>query len=112
MIKKDTLKIRNSTQKIVVFQQNNKGESKVKGIEKYGKNKFKIDIVSISNQLPPVIDDSSEFLPESVEADIVLDFLTHPDLSHDLALMCEKADIPVVASGKKTTVNGTLTPPT
>lgn len=43
--------------------------------------------------------------------DLVLDFLKHPDLSHDLALLCQRLAIPMVASGKKTTVDGTHTPP-
>ena len=50
--------------------------------------------------------------PDTIEADLVLDFTKHPDLSHDLALMCRKRNIPVVASGKKTRVEGVITPPT
>ena len=36
-----------------------------------------------------------------VRADLVLDFLKHPDLSNDLIAMCGERKIPVVASGKK-----------
>jgi len=38
--------------------------------------------------------------------------LKHPDLSHDLAVRCRDKNIPVVASGKKLRIKGTLTPPT
>ena len=59
-----------------------------------------------------MIDDTDDFLPDTISADLVLDFLRHPDLSQDLSERCRKAGIPVVASGKKLKVKGTLTPPT
>ncbi len=97
--------------KIVVFQQNGRGESKVKGIRQYGGRRFDITLITIDEDLPPVVDDASPYLPATIAADLVLDFLTHPDLSHDLARLCRKLDIPIVASGKKTIVPGTHTPP-
>ena len=98
--------------KILVFQQNQKGESKIAGIRKYGGNRFKIDVISIDNDLPPVIDDARQFLPEKIEADLVLDFLQHPDLSYDLAQLCSEMEIPLVASGKKHHPVHVITPPT
>ena len=68
-----------------MFQQGGRGESKVKGIQQYGKNQFDITLVTIDQPLPPVVDDAPEDLPETIDADLVLDFLKHPDLSHDLA---------------------------
>ena len=97
--------------KVVVFQQGGRGESKVKGIQQYGQNRFDITLITIDQALPPVVDDASEYLPETIEADLVLDFLKHPDLSHDLSRLCKRLKIPIVASGKKTTVDGTHTPP-
>jgi hypothetical protein len=97
--------------KVLVFQQGGRGESKVKGIGRYGQNQFDITLVTIDQPLPLVVDDASEFLPDTLDADLVLDFLKHPDLSHDLALLCRRLGIPIVASGKKTTVPGTHTPP-
>jgi hypothetical protein len=97
--------------KILVFQQDGRGESKVKGIQRYGKDQFDLTLITIDQPLPPVVDDASEYLPETIDADLVLDFLKHPDLSHDLALLCRRLTIPIVASGKKTTVAGTHTPP-
>lgn len=99
-------------QKILVFQQNHSGESKIQGIRTYGKDRFEIKTFSIDHPLPPVIDDALEFLPETIEADLVLDFLTHPDLSQDLAGLCAHQGIPVVASGKKHRIPGVLCPPT
>ncbi len=97
--------------KIFVFQQGQRAESKVKGIQRYGENQFDITLITIDQPLPPVVDDASAYLPETIAADLVLDFLKHPDLSHDLALLCQRLAIPIVASGKKTTVAGTHTPP-
>ncbi len=97
--------------KVLVFQEGGRGENKVKGIQRYGQNQFDITLITIDQPLPPVVDDASEYLPDTIEADLVLDFLKHPDLSHDLALMCRRLGIPIVASGKKTTVDGTHTPP-
>ncbi len=99
-------------QKIVVFQQNNRGESKVAGIAKYGMDRFSINIISIDAPLPPVIDDARSYFPGKIEAGLVLDFLIHPDLSHDLAIICAEQKIPIVASGKKIDVSGVITPHT
>ena len=97
-------------QHIVVFQQGGSGEKKIRAIRQYGGGKFNIDIIDIEEDLPPIIDDARPFLPKHLEADLVLDFLKHPDLSTDLAALCHDAGIPVVASGKK--IPHAVTPPT
>ena len=97
--------------KIMVFQQDNRGESKVKGILRYGRDQFDITLINIARSMELVIDDTSEYLPDAIEADLVLDYLKHPDLSHDLSLLCRRLGIPIVASGKKTVVSNTHTPP-
>ena len=99
-------------QKIMVFQQNDSGESKIAGVRKYGGNQITLEVISIDKPLPPIIEDSSEYLPHSIQADLVLDFLKHPDLSHDLAGLCCKQNIPLVASGKNLEGAGIHTPPT
>jgi len=99
-------------QKIVVFQQNGSGEQKIAGIRKYGSDRFNLEIVSIDTPLPAVIEDDQAYLPQDIQADLVLDFLKHPDLSHDLATICSRLKIPVVASGKKLRIKGIHTPPT
>ncbi len=101
-----------NTQKILVFQQNGSGEKKIEGIRRYGNNLFSLDIISINNSLPTIIDDTTQYIPRNFQADLVLDYLKHPDLSHDLAAVCRDKNIPVVASGKKLRVKGTLTPRT
>ena len=102
----------NSRQKIVVFQQNGSGEKKINGLKQYGRDLFELEIVNIDEVLPIVIDDTSEYLPQNVSGDLVLDFLRHNDLSTDLAALCEKNDIPLIASGKKVTGRGIFAPPT
>ena len=98
--------------KILVFEQDNSGKSKIAGIKKYGEGRFDLQMISIDMPLPPVIDDAREFLPADIDADLVLDFLQHPDLSLDLAHLCREKGIPMVASGKKMKVEGVATPPT
>jgi hypothetical protein len=97
---------------ILVLQQNRSGESKISGMKRFGKDLFDLDIVSIDTPLPAVIDDSKDYLPTDIEADLVLDFLKHPDLSHDLEAICRDKKIPVIASGKKLEGDWSLTPPT
>ena len=99
-------------QKILVFQQNGSGESKIAGIRKYSENHIVLEVITIDDPLPPLIEDSSEYLPHEIRADLVLDFLKHPDLSHDLAALCRDLDIPLIASGRKLEIQGVHTPPT
>lgn len=97
-------------QRILVFQQNGSGENKINGLKKFGGTRFVIERYNIDEPLPHVIDDSSLYLPETLDTDLVLDYLKHLDLSEDLWRLCEKLDIPVVASSKKTTGHWALTP--
>ena len=95
---------------ILVCQQNGSGEAKIAGIRQYGGDRFKIETHDIDDPLPDLIDDTAPYLPTRLEADLILDFLKHPDLSTDLARMAHDQGIPVVASGKK--IPEALTPPT
>ena len=99
-------------QNILVFQQKGSGVKKIEGVRQYGNNCFSLEIISIDAHLPTVIDDTKEYIPRNIEADLVLDYLKHPDLSYDLAVVCRDKKIPVVASGKKFRVKGVFTPPT
>ncbi|MBW1899510.1 MAG: hypothetical protein JRI61_10685 [Deltaproteobacteria bacterium] len=99
-------------QKIIVFQQNESGQKKIEGVRQYGDNRFVLEIISIDVSLPPVIDNTGEYIPQDIQADLVLDFLKHPDLSQDLAEVCRNRKIPVVASGKKLRGKCVFTPPT
>jgi len=97
-------------QKITVFQQNNSGESKIAGIKKFGKNTFEIETINIDQALPDIIDNTSEYLPKLLDTELVLDYLKHPDLSYDLAMLCKKQNIPIVASGKKIIADDVIKP--
>ena len=99
-------------QRVTVFQQQGSGERKIAGVRLYGSDIIELDVVSIDAELPPVLDDSSEFLPGELDTDLVLDFLKHSDLSHDLAELCAEKGIPVVASGKKINNKWVMKPPT
>ncbi len=101
-----------SRQRIVVFQQNGSGEQKIAGVRAYGGDLFELEVVNIDAIFLPVLDDTSEYLPDEISCDLVLDFLRHNDLSADLAVLCAKKNIPIIASGKKITGEGLFTPPT
>lgn len=98
-------------QTILVFQQNGSGLKKIAGIEKFGRDLCRIKVFNIDEPLPPILDETGMYLPDTIDADLVLDFLKHPDLSYDLAGLCLKENIPVVASGKKEKHQGVLMPP-
>ncbi|THB78332.1 MAG: hypothetical protein D3926_13310 [Desulfobacteraceae bacterium] len=98
--------------RIALFQQNGSGQSKIDGIKAYGRDQFSIEVFDIESGLPDIIDDSSDYLPDSIEADIVLDFLKHHDLSADLAVLCSRLKIPVIMSGKKISTGEAICPPT
>ncbi len=98
-------------QKILVFQQNGSGKTKIHGINKFSEKQFIIETFDIDVPLPPVIDDTSPYLPKTIKADIVLDYLKHRDLSDDLSVLCKKLDIPMIASGKKITTGDAICPP-
>jgi thymidylate synthase len=99
-------------QKIIVFQQNGSGKTKIEGINKFGDKQFKVETFDIDEPLPELIDDTSLYLPNTIEADLVLDYLKHRDLSDDLSILCEKLRIPMIASGKKITTGKAICPPT
>lgn len=99
-------------QKVVVFQQNESGKKKIIGIQEFAADEIELEIISIDEPLPQVLEESGQYLPEELEADLVLDYLTHPDLSHDLVALCHRLGIPVISSGKKIPSKSVLTPPT
>lgn len=101
-----------SVQRVLVFQQCGSGERKIQGILQYGQGHFDLDTVSIDEALPPILDETDGLLPKALDADLVLDYLVHPDLSYDLAMRCAASDIPVIAPGKKIRLKGVLSPPT
>ena len=86
---------------IVVFEQNGSGDHKIFGIRRYGRGVEISRRISIDQPLPEFIDDPERYIPDDFEADLVLDYLRHPDLSHHLARICDERQIPLIASGKR-----------
>lgn len=99
-------------QRVTVFQQKGSGERKIAGVRKYAGEAIILDVISIDDDLPIVIDDATGFIPETLDTDLVIDYLTHEDLSLDLAEFCVRNGIPIVATGKKISNKAVITPPT
>ena len=93
---------------IVVFEEQGSGEKKIQGIGEHGTGLNIVKRYNIEENLPELVDDPEHYIPEDFEADLVLDFLKHPDLSEYLAKICSRKNIPVIASGKKH--SGAITP--
>jgi len=87
--------------RLVVFEEYGSGEKKIQGITEHGIGLEISRRYNIEVRLPEIVDDPEKYIPENFNADLVLDFLKHPDLSSHLALVCKKKNIPVIASGKK-----------
>ena len=96
---------------ILVFEQNGSGQKKIQGIKEYGGDQFEVQSVDISQSLPEIIDNPEKYLPQSIDADLVLDYLIHPDLSDELARLCNEQGVPLVASGKKLNEQNRYAPP-
>ncbi|OEU83231.1 MAG: hypothetical protein BA873_10510 [Desulfobulbaceae bacterium C00003063] len=100
------------SQRVLIFQQNGSGEQKIAGLRKYGGDQFEVEVFSIDEVLPPVLDDTSEYLPSDISCDLVLDFLKHQDISQDLVSLCAEKKVPIISSGKKIISKWVRTPPT
>ena len=87
--------------KIVVFEQNGSGQKKIVGIRQYGNDLELAGIFNITASLPEFVDNPEEYITGDFTADVVLDYLVHPDLSHYLVNLCRKKNIPIISSGKK-----------
>ncbi len=97
--------------KIMVFSQNNSGEHKTSGILEYGKGIEDLVIKNINDSLPDFVENPEDYISISFgDADLVLNYLGHPDLSFYLMEQCTKLQIPMVASGKKSDNKMVYTP--
>jgi len=93
---------------IAVFEEHGSGEKKIQGINEHGTG-LQISLrFNIEENLPEIVDDPERYIPDDFNADLVLDFLKHPDLSAYLSQVCRKRNIQVIASGKKHA--GAMTP--
>ncbi len=86
---------------IVVFQERGSGELKIAGVENHSDNIKIKQIISIDEFLPDFIDDPEDYISFDFNADLVLNYLKHPDLIDYLMRLCEKKGIPLVSPGKK-----------
>ena len=88
--------------RIVVFSQAGSGDLKIKGIRQYGHDLEISQLFDLPASLPAFLDEPEEYLPQELDADLVLSFLKHPDLNDGLAALCRRLRLPLIISGKKT----------
>lgn len=97
--------------RILVVQQGDSGRPKIEGIRRHGGDNFVLSTWSVPRELPRVLDETEDYLPRELDADLVLDFVGHPDVSQDLIAMCRERGIPVVAPGQGENLGWAHTPP-
>jgi hypothetical protein len=89
-----------SEQHIVVFEEDGSADCKIAGMEVYGKNILIKTVYNIQGPFDEFIDEPERYISSQFTADLVLDFLRHPDLSAHLVSICNRKNIPVIASGQ------------
>jgi hypothetical protein len=99
-------------QRVLVFEQNGSGQKKIRAVAEAGKGLIELVVVEIASPLAQVLDSSAGYLPAEIEADLVLNYLVHPDLAADLSALCNCLEIPVVAPSKKHSGKFVFCPPT
>ena len=102
----------NKTQRVVVVQQGTSGAKKIRALRRRGRGLVVTRVHQIPESLPPLLDDTTELLPERFDADLVLGFVRHPDLALDLAAICSRQGVPLVLSGHRVGGDCVMTPPT
>lgn len=86
---------------IVIFQQRQSGNLKVEGVLRYGTGIKVIKTFDIDDYLPDFIEDPEEYIADDFAADLVLNYLKHPDLVDYLMRLCAKKGVEIVSPGKK-----------
>ncbi|MDI6795767.1 MAG: DUF166 family (seleno)protein DfsP [Desulfatibacillaceae bacterium] len=99
-------------QRVLVFEQSGSGQKKIRAVSGAGKGLIELAVMDIASPLEPVLDSSAGYLPAEIEADLVLNYLVHPDLAADLSALCNRLEIPVVAPSKKHAGKFVFCPPT
>ncbi len=99
-------------QRIVIFQQAGNAATKEAWIRAHGQDLEIVRVVDVGGDLPAIIDEPGDLLPDDWRADLVLSYLRHPDLADELARMCVERGVALVASGKRLTGPGVFCPPT
>lgn len=95
--------------RIAVFQRGKRGEHKIRGIKKYGTG-MEVEVYNVPEDLPEIVDNPEDFIPEDIEAELILDYVYHDDITDYLVDLGRKKGIPVIASGRK--IRGAITPAT
>jgi len=87
--------------RLLVIEERGAGQAKIQGIRRYGPPGLELKVVNVEVSLPDFIEEPEEYLPDHLDADLVISYLRHPDLCQHLVTLCRRQDIPLVASGRK-----------
>lgn len=96
--------------RVVVFQRGKRGLQKIEGIKKHAMGVEIAAIFTVPEALPEIIDEPEDYIAGDFEAELVLDYLYHPDLSEFLVEIAKGKGVPVIAPGRR--IAGAITPPT
>lgn len=92
-------------QKVLVFQRDKMGQAKIEAVREY-RSDIEITVIDVEPPTSPIIDEPEKLFPEDLEellgnADLVIDHLYQADLTGCLVERCNKAGVPIIASGRK-----------
>lgn len=86
--------------RISVIQEGDAGALKISGITRYGQHLEIVEVLTVPSNLPSLVDSPEAYVPDHFAGDVVLSFIKHPDLLDQLAAVCERRQIPLIASGR------------
>ncbi len=93
---------------IAIFQRGNFAENITKGIKL--NSDFNVLVFSVPEKLPQIIDEPEKYLKTDFNADLILDYLYHPNLTDHLIEIAKNKGVQIIVPKRK--VKGAITPVT
>lgn len=88
-------------QSISIIQQGDDGESKVKWLTEHEDGFEIIQVLKLPLDLPVLIDDPAPYLADLLLTDLVLTFVSQPDIMDEIVRWCGDNHVVLVASGQR-----------
>ncbi len=93
---------------IAIFQRGNFADHIAEGIRL--NSDFKVSVFSVPEELPQIIDEVEKYIKSDFKADLILDYLYHPNLTEYLIELAKSKGIPIIVPKRK--VRDAITPVT